>query len=421
MSEVLYGRHENMKVYGVSIVNDSIFPLYEEKIGYGIRHEHPNFSLYQSSNSLDTEVFKSIFMEPNNACVDLQITEDFFCTSYIKLLMQNVKMELKNTIQSYQIVILQKVITKIIYLRKSQKLLEDRISYKMINVSILINLNDNLIPINRHIIIQDTDCLQTAIESLVNRIVLQYKPLLKKKIVNISETTYDLILPNGIGGIFVHEVIGHALEADNFFSIKNQIHHYFQKKICDSSISISDSCNLYTPLHYNFSDDGTKTQDVKLIDSGLIKGILSDKITATSNNIIDTGNGRSSSYEYPSIPRMRNTYLHRGNQSPEKIILDTKSGILINELGAGQFIHQTGDYSFVVNSGILIINGIKTNIVSPFVIRGNVIDSLKKIVSIGNDLSFHAGTCSKLGQTIDVTYGQPTIKLASHRITSITN
>ena len=284
------------------------------------------------------------------------------------------------------------------------------------NISALINISDYPILIKREFILSQQQELEIQLYEKIKDIVANYLPYVKLPYRDVAHCDYDFLLPAGRGGIIIHEAIGHGLEADCYYLGKGILSEKWQKKVADASVCISDSCAQSNAINLDYSSDGSSTSNVELIKNGRIEGLMSDKQTARIWGISDTGNGRSSSYEYLAIPRMRNTFLHNGVYSHEDIISETNNGIYAIDVGAGQVDIGSGDFVFNIQSGYFIENGIPVALAKPFLFKGNTLDTLYKIDMIGNDLKFQLAACGKQGQLLMVTYGQPTIRISKQKL-----
>lgn len=223
----------------------------------------------------------------------------------------------------------------------------------------------------------------------------------------------DMILPAGSGGIFIHEAIGHCLEADQYFKKSALLNGRLGKQIThNKSLIISDSCTQGNLIHYQVSDDGTQPSSVNLVADGNLESILTDSFYSSVYGIQDTGNGRASNINSFPIPRMRNTYLHNGKENAKDIIQSIKNGLIPIDIQGGNVITENGNFVFNVTSAFIVQNGMITGIAKPFLFSGNIIDALDSIRIIGNDLKFCKAVCGKCGQMIDVSYGTPTIVIS---------
>ena len=234
---------------------------------------------------------------------------------------------------------------------------------------------------------------------------------------SVKSEPMDLILAPGGGGILIHEACGHLLEADYILDNNSVFSKILGKKVASESITICDRGDEEEDWVYEpFDCEGSPTSNVKLIANGYVSGVLTDVKTAKVLGCPNTGNARRQSYEFLPICRMRNTYLCAGNVLPEDIIKDTKKGIYAAAFTGGEVNSQTGDFVFWVNDGYLVEKGEITRPVRPFLYAGNALDVLSKIDVVGNDLQFEVGECGKEGQVVDVSYGQPTVRILSQNI-----
>ena len=148
-----------------------------------------------------------------------------------------------------------------------------------------------------------------------------------------------------------------------------------------------------------------------LIDKGVLKEYMYDRLTARQEGRESTGNGRRESFHHRPVPRMTNTYIKSGQEDPEKIIRDTKSGLLVKKMGGGQVNTVNGDFVFDVSEGYLIQNGEIGAPVRGATLTGNGPDVLRKVERVGRDLGYSIGTCGKSGQGVPVSDAQPTLAI----------
>jgi hypothetical protein len=226
-------------------------------------------------------------------------------------------------------------------------------------------------------------------------------------------TKASIILPAGTGGIFVHEAIGHCLEADQYFKKDAVLNGYLGKTITNNkAITISDSCCSTDMIKYKVSDDGSIPRSLTLVKDGCLENIMTDAYSSSIYGIADSGNGRSANYYSFPIPRMRNTYIHNGTDKVEDIIKSTKYGLIPIDIQGGNVTVETGNFVFNISHALIIQSGEIVGISKPFLFSGNIINAIDSIERIGNDLKFCRDVCGKRGQLIDVAYGTPTILLS---------
>lgn len=262
----------------------------------------------------------------------------------------------------------------------------------------------------------EISCILKHLLDIATDIVRQYKDILQLPLLELRASNYNIILGAGTGGILIHEGIGHNLEADIYYDKKSLLYNKVGKKIFSGQINIVDSCDKTNYINYQLSTDGTKPCKVKLVKSGLIEDIMSDKFTSSYYHIKDTGNGRAATFENRPLPRMRNTYLENGNLDPADILGTMKWGIIALESGGGSVDIITGDFVLHITLAGLIHHGEIIGVIPPFIIKGNVLQTLNCIAEIGNDLKFKCTKCLKDGQEIRISFGCPTIKLENQHI-----
>jgi len=163
----------------------------------------------------------------------------------------------------------------------------------------------------------------------------------------------------------------------------------------------------------NIDDEGNSTQCTTLIENGVLKGYLQDSLNARLMNASVTGNGRRESFAHIPMPRMTNTYMLNGKNSPEDIISSVKHGLYAVNFGGGQVDITSGKFVFSAAEAYMIKDGKISYPVKGATLIGNGPDVLKRIVMIGDDMSLDPGigTCGKEGQSVPVGVGQPTLRI----------
>ena len=163
----------------------------------------------------------------------------------------------------------------------------------------------------------------------------------------------------------------------------------------------------------SMDDEGTPTQCTTLIENGVLKGYMQDKLNARLMGVARTGNGRRESYAHLPMPRMTNTYMLAGESDPEEIIRSVKKGIYCANLGGGQVDITSGKFVFSTSEAYLIEDGKITAPVKGATLIGNGPEAMSKVSMVGNDLALDSGvgTCGKDGQSVPVGVGQPTLKI----------
>jgi TldD protein len=214
------------------------------------------------------------------------------------------------------------------------------------------------------------------------------------------------------GGTMIHEACGHGLEAD---LVQKEISVYAGKKgqkVASPEITVVDDATIDNRYgSYRFDDEGVPAARVNLIEDGVLSDYLYDRLTATNDGRKSNGHGRRESYQHKPIPRMGNTYIAPGKTDPQKIIRETKNGLLVKKMGGGQVNTTTGDFVFDVAEGYLIEDGEIGPMVRGATLTGNGPEVLKIVEMVGSDLGFTIGTCGKDGQGMPVSDAQPTMAI----------
>jgi TldD protein len=221
-----------------------------------------------------------------------------------------------------------------------------------------------------------------------------------------------VVLSSEAGGTMIHEAIGHGLEADLAQVGLSVYTGRIGEEVASPLISVVDDATLaYKRGSYSFDDEGVEAQRTSLVEQGVLKGYLYDRLTAMKDNVQSTGNGRRESYKSRPIPRMSNTFILPGEMCPEEIVRSTYKGLFVKKMGGGQVNTVNGDFVFEVSEGYLIENGEIGEAVRGATLTGNGPALLKNIDMVGNDLGFGIGTCGKDGQGVPVSDAQPTLRI----------
>ena len=223
-----------------------------------------------------------------------------------------------------------------------------------------------------------------------------------------------IVLAPGHSGVLIHEAVGHLLEADFNRKKTSVFWNKLGKKVGSELVTIYDDPTI--PAFrgsYNVDDEGTVPRKTLLIEKGVIRGFLQDRLSAGLMGRPLTGHGRRQDFSSPPVPRMANTYIARGEHAPEEILRSVKKGFYVQSLSGGQ-VEDSGKFTFSVSLGYLIEGGKLTAPVKQATLIGTNIDILKRIEMAGSDLEFglQTGTCSKEGQDVPVADGCPTLKIS---------
>jgi TldD protein len=221
-----------------------------------------------------------------------------------------------------------------------------------------------------------------------------------------------VVISSSAGGTMIHEAIGHGLEADlaqrglSVFSGKKG------GRVASELVTvIDDSTLLQRRGSFRFDDEGTPSQKTVLVEKGVLRNYMYDKLTAMNDNARSTANGRRESYRYRPIPRMTNTFIARGETPPEEIVASLERGLLVQKMGGGQVNTVTGDFVFDVQEGYLIEKGLRGEPVRGATLTGNGPQILESIDMVGSDQGFSIGTCGKDSQGVPVSDAMPTVRV----------
>jgi TldD protein len=220
----------------------------------------------------------------------------------------------------------------------------------------------------------------------------------------------EVVLGPGWPGILLHEAVGHGLEADFNRKGTSAFTGLIGRQVASPKVTVVDNGTMEGRRgSLNVDDEGSATQETVLIEGGVLKGYLSDKLSARLMGMKNTGSGRRESYQSIPMPRMTNTYMLAGDDAPEDILRSVKRGLF----GGGQVDITNGKFVFSASEAYLIEDGKVTAPVRDATLIGNGPEALKYVSMVGNDLKLDEGigTCGKDGQSVPVGVGMPTIKL----------
>lgn len=226
--------------------------------------------------------------------------------------------------------------------------------------------------------------------------------------------TMPVVLGPGWPGVLLHEAIGHGLEGDFNRKGTSAFTGKIGQRVASPLCTIVDDGTLPGRRgSLNVDDEGTPAERTVLIENGILKGYMQDKLNARLMKTQPTGNGRRESYASLPLPRMTNTYLLAGPHDPQEIIASVEKGLYAVNFGGGQVDITSGKFVFSASEAYLIENGKVTRPVKGATLIGNGPDVLTRVSMLGNDLKLDTGvgTCGKDGQSVPVGVGQPTLKV----------
>lgn len=220
------------------------------------------------------------------------------------------------------------------------------------------------------------------------------------------------VISSHAGGTMIHEAVGHGLEAD----LSQQGLSVFSNKsgcqVASNLITVVDDSTLPGKRgSFRFDDEGTPSQRTVLVEKGVLKNYMYDRLSAMKDGARSTGNGRRESYQHRPIPRMTNTFITEGTTPAKQILSSTEKGLFVEKMGGGQVNTVTGDFVFDVQEGYLIEKGLLGEPVRGATLTGNGLQILQIIDMVGDDLGFSIGTCGKDAQGVPVTDAMPTLRI----------
>ena len=223
-----------------------------------------------------------------------------------------------------------------------------------------------------------------------------------------------VVLGPGWPGVLLHEAVGHGLEGDFNRKGSSAFADRVGQQVASKHCTIVDDGTLFGRRgSVSIDDEGTAGQYNVLIENGILKGYLQDKLNARLMGVAPTGNGRRESYAPLPVPRMTNTYMLAGEHDPAEIIASVKQGIYAPNFGGGQVDITSGKFVFSASEAYLIEDGRITAPIKGATLIGNGPEAMQQVSMVGNDLALDAGVgvCGKDGQSCPVGVGQPTLKL----------
>ncbi len=237
---------------------------------------------------------------------------------------------------------------------------------------------------------------------------------LKLGAVDAPAGTMTVVLGPGWPGILLHEAIGHGLEGDFNRKGVSAFAGRMGQKVASELVTVVDDGTIENRRgSLNVDDEGTPTERTVLIEGGVLRGYMQDRLNARLMGMAPTGNGRRESYASPPLPRMTNTFMLAGQDDPEDIIRSVPRGLYAVSFGGGQVDITSGKFVFSASEAYLIEDGRITAPVKGSTLIGNGPDALTRVSRVGHDLKLDEGigTCGKDGQSVPVGVGLPTIRI----------
>jgi TldD protein len=247
----------------------------------------------------------------------------------------------------------------------------------------------------------------------------QVDEALRQALVNLGSVPapageMTVVLGPGWPGVMLHEAVGHGLEGDFNRKKTSAFTGLIGSRVAAPGVTVVDDGTLKDRRgSLTVDDEGTPSSTTTLIEDGILKGYMQDRLNARLMGMRPTGNGRRQSYAHAPMPRMTNTYMLAGPHDPQEIIRSVKRGLYAVNFGGGQVDITNGKFVFSASEAYLIEDGKVGQAVKGASLIGNGPDALTKISMIGNDLALDdgIGTCGKDGQGVPVGVGQPTLRM----------
>ncbi|MDY0407777.1 TldD/PmbA family protein [Virgibacillus soli] len=224
---------------------------------------------------------------------------------------------------------------------------------------------------------------------------------------------FPVIIDNEFGGVIFHEACGHGLEATSVAKNSSVFANKVGKKVASDLVTYIDDGTLANEWgSINIDDEGEKSRKNVLIENGILKGYMIDKLNGRRMNMESTGSSRRESYKFAPTSRMTNTYIAPGKSTPEEIIANTEHGIYAKYMGGGSVNTATGDYNFAVEEAYLVKNGKIDKPLRGATLIGNGATTIQHVDMVANNLGHGAGMCGASSGSLPVNVGQPTLRVS---------
>ena len=226
--------------------------------------------------------------------------------------------------------------------------------------------------------------------------------------------TMPVVIDNGFGGVIFHEACGHSLEATSVAVGNSEFCGKLGQKVAADCVTAIDDGTIPNEWgSLNIDDEGTPTTRLVLIENGILKNYMIDKLNARRMNMPITGSGRRQGYMFAPTSRMRNTYIAAGNDDNEEIIATMGDGLYAKKMGGGSVEPTTGKFNFAVSEGYLVKGGKIVHPVRGASLIGRGSEILPKIDRVGKDMQMAQGMCGSISGSIPTNVGQPMIRVSS--------
>ena len=225
--------------------------------------------------------------------------------------------------------------------------------------------------------------------------------------------TFPVVIGNGFGGVIFHEACGHILETTAIEKNASVFADKIGQRIAHESLSAVDDGTIAGAWgSINVDDEGMPSERTVLIENGILKSYMVDKVGAMKTGYARTGSGRRQDYTYAPASRMRNTFITEGLETPDSLLKQVKYGLYARTMGGGSVTPGTGDYNFSVNEGYIIRDGEICEPILGAALVGNGARDLLNIVGVASDLARGQGMCGSVSGSIPTDVGQPHILIS---------
>ncbi|WP_456474370.1 TldD/PmbA family protein [Candidatus Pyrohabitans sp.] len=222
---------------------------------------------------------------------------------------------------------------------------------------------------------------------------------------------FTVVIDPKLTGVFIHEALGHAVEADHVVQGESILAGKLGETIASEQVTIYDDPTLEQGFGSYFYDaEGVRAQKKAVVERGVLRSYLHSRETAAKLGQAPTGNARAQGYNFQQMPRMSNTYLARGDASFEELIEDVKFGVYLLGSRGGEVDTARGVFQFSAEEGFLIEKGEVTTPVRDVALSGETLAILRRVDAVGSDFGVHIGYCGKSGQLVAVGDGGPAIR-----------
>ena len=256
--------------------------------------------------------------------------------------------------------------------------------------------------------------LMEKAENVVKKVMTTASSLLEAK--QAKGGNFPVIADQKLGGVFCHEAVGHACEADAILQKNSVFQNKLNKMVANEKLSISDNGTIISNGWVPFDDDGNRGRKTLLIKKGILTNYLHSLETASIMKVQPTGNGRAQDLSSRVIPRMTATYIENGDSKFEEMIQEVKNGYYLKNSAGGQVNPTNVEFLFNSVYGYKIEGGELKEMVKKVSLTGIILDILPKICLIAKDLKLGSGSCGKSGQLVPVADGSPHILIESAKV-----